>query len=155
MKLDYSDVELEERVWNRITGIAQVTPTQPPKENGCSLFTMLQDSEESAGVYRYLTAHTMGLRRDRLSMLYRRESDHAAAIRGMLILNGDSFDMQNHYEPGKEGLNRILAKAYRRSCQIHKNYLRASHDSDYDCTFENLAAEETQTMQTLLQLIGE
>lgn len=153
--MEQKDLDLEARVWKRIGGAASASMEKKEllADNG-HILELLRCSEEASVVYRYLTAHSTGIKREKLSLLTRKEMNHCAALRGMAIMDGGEPSHSTDYEPHPEPYNRILAKAYRSSCRLYHRYLQLTHNDNFGCIFNNLSEEESGTMQTLLELIG-
>lgn len=146
--MDKNDLELEQRVWERVSGLPAVNPPDSSME------TMLQMNEESASVYRQLAVRSGGTRREKLMELYREAAASAQTLRGMMLLDGKTAGRCSSV-PCQDSTPRALAKAFRRCCTLHRDYRERELQEDYGCVFACLAQREAESMALLLELIGE
>lgn len=146
--MDQEDLDLEQRVWDRVGGLP------PEREDSGEIQTMLRMNEESAYVYRQLAGRSSGSRREKLMGLHRQTASTVQTLRGMLMLDGESFG-RSGVVPCQDSTARALAKAYRRSSHLRESYVNNESHEQYGCVFENLAGREAENMTTLLELLGE
>lgn len=147
--MDQEDLELEERVWQRI-GMGGNSMGKQDHLHGLML-----RAESAAADYRRMAMLAAGQRRERLLKLRQQELEDAAALRGMLILAGGNPGKMKKYAPAGESLSRMLARTYRQCEMTHRDYLAMEEDGDYGCVFRHLAEQSARQMQVLLELIGE
>lgn len=142
--MEQSDLDLEQRVWQRMTG-----GTQDPLE------ILAVQAEEAASAYRYLAQNGPAKKRDRMQAVYRQAAASAAALRGMVILSGREALRQHSYGSSREHASRMLALAYRRSAQLFSRYEQLREHPEYGCVFDVLCERERGIMAVLLELVGE
>ena len=146
--MDQKDLELERRVWQRVSGGA-------PAENGTTLRMMEQRCREAASVFRQLAQSCSGQMQQQLQELYRQEYGNAMTLLGRRILSGEEPDKLQSCPWTKTGTCRALALAYRRSCQAREDYAAcAKAGGSYGPVFSWMAEAETEKMGRILSLIG-
>lgn len=146
--MDQEDLDLEQRVWARIGDIG------PDCEEKSGMEMMLRMNEESAYVYRQLAARSSGSRREKLMGLHRQTVSAVQTLRGMLMLEAETPG-RSGVVPCQDSTTRALAKAFRRSSQLYKDYVNEETHAQYGGVFEILARQEAENMTTLLELLGE
>ena len=146
--MEQQDLELERRVWQRVSGNVGTT-AQP------SLREMEQRSRESALAFRQLAQQCPISMRETLQELARMEHGNAAALLGMRVLSGEEPEKTPCCPWTKTGTCRALALAYRRSCQAREDYAAcAKAGGSYGPVFSWMAEAETEKMGRILSLIG-
>ena len=145
--MEQQDLELERRVWQRISGGEQVCQGVP------SLREMEQRCRESASVFRQLAQGCTGSMRDGLQELFRREYENALTLMGMRVLSGEEPEKMPCCPWSKTGVCRALTLAYRTSCQARQDYAR-SGQGEYGPVFAAMERSEVEKMGKLLALIG-
>lgn len=147
--MDSTDLELEQRVWQRVSG-----GNGAAAEETENLQAWVLRAEESAADYRSMASRMQGAKRERLLAMSREAAGDAAALRGMCRLSGGGFHKAAPYTPPKEELSRMLGRSYRRSAQTQHDYRALGCHKEYGCIFEQMAQGETGRMRFLLELIG-
>ena len=145
--MEQQDLELERRVWQRISGGEQECGGVP------SLREMEQRCRESANAFRQLAQLCTGAMRDGLQELFRQEYGNALTLMGMRVLSGEEPEKMPCCPWTKTGICRALALAYRTSCQARQDYAR-SRQGDYEPVFAVMGRTEAEKMGKLLALIG-
>ena len=105
--MEQQDLELERRVWQRISGGEQECGGVP------SLREMEQRCRESAAAFRQLAQLCTGAMRDGLQELFRQEYGNALTLMGMRVLSGEEPEKMPCCPWTKTGVCRALALAYR------------------------------------------
>lgn len=149
--MEQRDLELEQRVWKRVSAAA------PVGEKTCemtSLGEMERRCRESASVFRQLAQSSTGQMQLMLQELHRQEYGNALTILGMRILSGEEPERNPCCPPTKTGTCRALALAYRRSCQAREDYAARAAAGDYAPVFAAMARAEGEKMGRILALIG-
>lgn len=145
--MEQQDLELERRVWQRISGGEQEFGGVP------SLRDMEQRCRESANAFRQLAQLCTGAMRDGLQELFRQEYGNALTLMGMRVLSGEEPEKMPCCPWTKTGVCRALALAYRTSCQARQDYTR-SRQGEYEPVFAVMERTEAEKMGKLLALIG-
>lgn len=145
--MEQRDLELEQRVWQRVSG-------GPPVQQEATLAQLERRCRESAGVFRQLAQSCAGVMRESLQELYRQEYSNAMTILGIRILSGEEPEKLSTCPWNKTGICRALALAYRRSCQARADYEARAALGEYAPVFAQLAREEAEKMPRILALIG-
>lgn len=145
--MEQRDLELEQRVWQRVSAAA-------PVEKHASLRQMERRSRESASVFRQLAQACTGQMREMLQELHRQENCTALTILGMRILSGEEPEKPICCPWTKTGTCRALALAYRSSCQAREDYAAHAAAGNYAPVFAAMAREEAAKMGRILALIG-
>lgn len=143
--MEYDDLELEQRVWQRITGGSrEPSPLEP----------LIAEEEEAAAVYRHLAAREPGSSH-RLQQLARRSRDHAAILQGMIALSGRQRQSRRAPLPRPESPAALLTGACRSCAALAKRYQELSGHGEFGCVFEQFAAQTADTLAALLAIAGE
>lgn len=145
--MERKDLELEQRVWQRVNGC------KPGREEA-SLRELEQRCRESAQVFRQLAQGCSGPLREGLAELHRQEHANALTIRGIRILSGEEPEAPSCCPWSKTGTCRALALAFRRSREALEDYTRRSSAGEYAPVFAGLARREGEKQCRLLALIG-
>lgn len=145
--MERQDLELEQRVWQRVSGTA-------PAGELPSLGEMERRSRESAAVFRQLAQSAAGSMRDSLLELHRQEQSSAQTLQGMRVLSGEEPEKIQCCPWTKTGVCRALALAYRRSCQAREDYAAHARSGEYSRVFSVLERTEAEKMARLLSLIA-
>ena len=146
--MEQQDLELERRVWQRVSGGGETgTHTQ--------LREMEQRCRESATAFRQLAQLSTGIMRETLQQLSHQEYANAMTLLGMRVLSGEEPEKSSCCPWTKTGICRALALAYRRSCQAREDYsAHAKGGSAYAPVFAWMAEAEKERMGRILSLIG-
>lgn len=148
--MEQQDLELERRVWQRISGGG----TDCDPEGGTSLREMEQRCREAAGVFRQLAQSCTGSMRDCLQELSRQDYANAMTLMGMRVLSGEEPEKAPGCPWSKTGTCRALALMYRQSCKARENYAFYANKSEYAPVFAVMERMEAKKMGKLLCLIG-
>ena len=148
--MEQQDLELERRVWQRITdGGTDRAPTE-----GASLREMERQCRETAMVLRQLAQSSNGSMRDCLLELGKQEYANAMTLMGMRVLAGEEPEKTSPCPWSKTGTCRALALLYRQSCKARENYALHGKKGKYAPVFTLLEGLEVKKMGKLLCLIG-
>ena len=146
--MEQQDLELERRVWQRVSGGGEQEATPCLRE-------MEQRCRESAQAFRQLAQLSTGFMRESLQQLARQEQSNGMTLLGMRVLSGEEPEKTPCCPWTKTGTCRTLALAYRRSCQAREDYARfARGGGAYEPVFCWMAEAERGTMAQILALIG-
>lgn len=140
--MDRTELELEQRVWQRVAR----QEAQP------DLLGLMLEMEEAAAVYQRLMGQFSGARREKLNTLRQNAKSAAAALRGILLLSGETPPRQPVPLPQKE--TGLLARAARTSARMHQTLTALSQSGEYDAVYRLLAKREAETTCALLELLG-
>ena len=151
--MEQRDLELEQRVWQRVSGMAP-EGEKPSLCEKTSLGEMERRCRESASVFRQLAQISAGQMRETLQELHRQEYGNALTILGMRILAGEEPEKTVCCPWTKTGTCRALALAYRRSCQARGDYAAHAASGEYAPVFAAMAQAEGEKMGRILALIG-
>lgn len=149
--MEQQDLELERRVWQRVSG---AQPQVPEGEACASLREMEQRCRESAMVFRQLAQTSTGLMRDTLQDLHRREYGNALTLMGIRILSGEEPEKQPGCPWTKTGTCRALALAFRRSSRAREDYAAHAARGEFAPVFDAMEREEREKMGRILALIA-
>lgn len=154
--MEQRDLELERRVWQRVSGAQGGKTAQPcePDLQGTSLRELEQRSRESANVFRQLAQTVSGMMREMLQELFNQEYHTAMTLRGMRVLSGEEPEKPSCCPWTKTGTCRALALSYRRSSQAREDYAARAASGEFAPVYAVLAREEGEKMARILSLIG-
>ena len=151
--MEQRDLELEQRVWQRVSGMAPAGE-KPELCEKVSLGEMERRCRESASVFRQLAQASAGQMREALQEFHRQEYGNAMTILGIRVLSGEEPEKPACCPWNKTGFCRALALAYRRSCQARGDYLSYAAGGEYAPVFAAMAQAEGEKMARILALIG-
>ena len=152
--MEQRDLELERRVWQRVSGAQPAEASGEVSQPGTSLRELEQRSRESANVFRQLAQTVTGMMREMVQELYHQEYHTALTLRGMRVLSGEEPEKPACCPWTKTGVCRALALAYRRSSQAREDYAARASCGEFAPVFQVLARQEGEKMAQLLSLIG-
>ena len=148
--MEQQDLELERRVWQRISGGG----TECGETDGPSLREMEQQCREAATVFRQLAQSCSGAMRDCLQELGKQEYANAMTLMGMRVLSGEEPEKGSGCPWNKTSTCRALALLYRQSCKARDNYAHYAKNGPYAPVFALMEGMEGKKMGKLLCLIG-
>lgn len=145
--MEQTDLELEQRVWERVVG-------RQSMERVPNLEEMELRCRESAAVLHKLAQNSSGEIRERLTKLSKAERDNAMALLGIQILSGREVPPSRELPVGQISTNRALAQCCRRCQQACADYCACAKTGEFSEVFKAMAQEEAARTRDILSLIA-
>lgn len=144
--MENEDLELEQRVWQRIGGGRQQTDL---------LESLIRNEEECAAVSRHLAARESGSRKSRLLAVVQQSRENAGILKGMLKMSGGQWHSHPVYQPQKEKPAHLLGSLTRSCMELEARYESMSHQGEFCLVCRDLAERKNESLEVLLTLMGE
>lgn len=142
------DTEKAARVWQRVQGKPETTPTIP------GLQDLIAQAWMDATTYLHLSRRFQGKESAALRRMFEEEQSHAACLRGIYALITGSRPAIKSVTPAQEDPESILRRCYSREMRSLAEYEKRSADPEYGPVFARLAQQEREHCKTVLELLG-
>lgn len=142
--MNHWDIQLEQRVWQRVRG-----DTERP-----GLQALLTAEQSAAAAYRQLLRSARENEKALLRRLYAREQAHARCLLGMHRLQtGQPLSVRTP-PPESDHPEATLRKCYQLSLKAIQAYSAWENDRDHGHVFSQLRVQEQEHCRMLLELLG-
>lgn len=147
--MEQLDKQLQQRVWQRVTGRE---PAETPPQRRENWKPLVMAAQENLAAYRYL-AQQLPRYREPLGHLARETRKCIARIRGICGLRGERVKLPLP-EPVREPARRSLEKCYHRQQKMWQEMDSRTGDPEYGVVFTQLARQGADLCVALTELLG-
>lgn len=142
------DTEKAARVWQRVQGKAETTPTVP------GLQALIAQAWLAATTYLHLSRRFQGKESAALRRMAEEEQAQAACLRGIYAMTTGSRPTIRSVTPTQDGPEAVLRDCYSRERRRLAEFEKRSTDPEYGPVFDRMAQQARDHCRTLLELLG-
>lgn len=145
--MEQFDTEMEDRVWERVSG------EKPPRlEQSLQALAAAELSEAAA--HLMLSRQFQGKEKAILRKIYEEDQAHAACLKGIHYFTFDTPLAVRHIPPAPESPVIALRKAYARKLRTLRQYKSRFDDQEYGAVYQMIAQQEQEHCRLILELVG-
>lgn len=145
--MDHLSDELQQQIWQRVTG-------QPaPEQHHTDLENAIHLCRENAAVLRML-ASVHAKQRQLLIRLAEEEENDGHSLRGILHLAGTQLPDYTIPVPEREPFARAIARCIRRAREVHMACACRTADGEFGSVYQCLTHRTAERMRAELAMLG-